>query len=209
MILDLTHQLGPNTPVYPGDPSPRITQLNNVGSDGFTDHSFTLGTHVGTHIDAPAHMIPGGKNLSQYPPSRFVGRGIIVDVTTEFTLSALKSAHVQPGDIVVLRTGLSQHFRDPDYFTNSPAIPEYIAKHLVAQRVSMVGIDMGTVDRPPFPIHKILLDGDVLIIENLTNLERLPEVCTIIALPLNLALDGSPCRVIAFTEPIPAPHQTP
>jgi len=209
MILDLTHPLGPNTPVYPGDPSPSISRLNNVASDGFTDHSFTLGTHVGTHIDAPAHMITDGKTLGQYPPSRFVGRGIIVDVTTEFTLSALKSADVQPGDIVVLQTGLSQHFHHPDYFTNSPTIPEDIAKHLVAQRVSMVGVDMGTVDRPPFPIHKILLGGDVLIIENLTNLAQLPEVCTIVALPLNLALDGSPCRVIASTEPIPALHQTP
>ena len=200
MYIDLTHSLTPDTPVYPGDPKPRITLANSVENDGFTDHFFTLGTHAGTHIDAPAHMIAGGHTLDHYGPDRLIARGLLVDVTTGFDLQTLKQAHIQPGDTVVFNTGLSQHSHKPEYFTKSPAIPEDIAHYLVDQRVTMVGVDMGTVDHPPFTVHKTLLGADILIIENLTNLHELPETFTIMALPLKLALDGSPCRVVASTE---------
>ncbi|HEY2004392.1 MAG TPA: cyclase family protein [Candidatus Saccharimonadia bacterium] len=200
MYIDLTHRLTPDTPVYPGDPKPRVTLANSVDNDGFTDHLFTLGTHVGTHIDAPAHMISGGHTLDHYGLDRLISRGIVVNATAGFQLSTLKKNDIEPGDIVVFRTDLSQQFHKPEYFTDSPAIPEDIALYLVDKHVSMVGVDMGTIDRPPFTIHKILLGANILIIENLTNLHQLPETFTIMALPLKLALDGSPCRVIASTE---------
>lgn len=200
MYIDLTHHITPDTPVYPGDPQPRITLANSVENDGFADHFFTLGTHAGTHIDAPAHMISGGRTLDHYGPDRLITRGLLVDATTGFDMPTLKRMKIQPGDTVVFHTGLSQHFHKPEYFTDSPAIPEDIARYLADQHVSMVGVDMGTVDRPPFTIHKILLNADILILENLTNLAKLPETFTIMALPLKLDLDGSPCRVVASTE---------
>jgi kynurenine formamidase len=63
----------------------------------------------------------------------------------------------------------------------------------------MVGVDTYSVDnQDDFPIHKILLSGNVLIIENLTNLRQLADKnFTIYALPINLQIDGSPARVIA------------
>ena len=62
----------------------------------------------------------------------------------------------------------------------------------------MVGMDSASPDYPDFPIHKILLRNDILIIENLTNLHLLAgQQFKIYALPLNLEIDGSPARVIA------------
>lgn len=209
MIIDLSHLITTDLPVYPGDPKPRINLANSIDNDGFTDHYFTLGTHTGTHIDAPAHMVSGGKNLNDYPTSRFIGRGVLVDATTTFSLQIIKKLDIHSGDIVVFKTGLSQQFGRSDYYTEPRPIPEDVARYLVSREISMVGVDTGTVDPPPFTVHKILLGGDVLIIENLTNLEQLPRDFTIIALPLNLGLDGSPCRVIASTEPIPIQHQRP
>lgn len=209
MIIELSHPITPNLPVYPGDPNPAIFANNTIENDGFSDHSLTLGTHAGTHIDAPAHMLVGGKTLDSYPPSRFIGRGILVEATTNFSLDSLKKLYIESGNIVVFRTGMSQQFSKPGYFAKTPSIPEDIIRYLAEKRISMIGVDTWTIDSAPFNIHKFLLGADILIIENLTNLEQLPDEFTIIAMPLNLPLDGAPCRVIAFTEPIPALHQTP
>jgi hypothetical protein len=74
-----------------------------------------------------------------------------------------------------------------------------VAKYLVDAKVKMVGVDTCSVDNQDgFPIHKILLAGKVLIIENLTNLNQLTgKDFKVYALPLNLQIDGSPARVIA------------
>ena len=197
MHQDLTHPLSEDTPVYPGDPAPQINPAAEMGLDGYTDHSFTLGTHHGTHIDAPSHMIEGGKTLDQYPPDRFFGRGLIIDATRFYDLETVKAAGIQAGDIVLFHTGLAAKYTDPSYFEDFPALPKGIAEYLVQQKVSIVGFDCCGPDHDPFPIHKILLAGDVLIVENLCNLEKLKGAVEITALPLNLALDGAPCRVVA------------
>jgi arylformamidase len=158
-----------------------------------------MGTHVGTHIDAPMHMIASGKSLDQIPLDHFVGRGRYIKVSNRaFDLDDVKKAGIQAGDIVLFHTGMGDIYHQPAYFSESPPIPEDVASYLVEKRVKMVGMDMFGPDQPPFPIHKILLSAGVLIIENLTNLELLAEKeFTVYALPIKLAIDAAPARVIA------------
>jgi kynurenine formamidase len=202
-FIDLSVTIMPDTPVYPGDPPVRVNQVGVLEKNGFCDHMVELGTHAGTHIDAPMHMLVGGKSLDQFPTEQFVGRGVVIDVSQGFELNAVRHADVQPGDIVLFYTGMAAKFHEPIYFKTYPAMSEEIAAYLVEKKVKMVGVDTCSMDNggdstEMFPIHKILLAAEVLLIENLTNLDRLiGKGCTVYALPLKLAVDGAPARVIA------------
>lgn len=200
MIIDLSHRLDTDTPVYPGDPSLTITPQGSVATDGYLGHSLQLGTHLGTHIDAPAHMIEGARTLDSYDVARFVGPGkYIFAKDGAFTIAQLNEANVSSGDIVLLHTGMGVHFKKPEYFTNYPAITPDVAQYLADRQVALVGIDTCSIDnQSDFPNHKILLDADIPIIENLTNLEQLDgQTFRVFALPLRFNLDGAPARVVA------------
>jgi len=201
-LLDLSVFITEKMPVYPGDPHVIIKPSGNLQKDGFEDHSLIIGTHAGTHIDAPRHMIENGKSLSDFPLSAFTGRGVVIAIEDkQFDLKKIKNANIKPGDIVFFYTGLSKIFNQPEYFENYPAIPEEVAKYLVKKEIKIVGVDMCSVDHEIFTAHKIFLNHDILIIENLTNLAALKnKKFTVYAFPLNLALDGSPVRVVAEIE---------
>ncbi len=197
-IVDLSVVLDEHTPVYPGDPETIIKPAGILANDGYQDHYVSFGNHVGTHMDAPAHMIEGGKNLDEYPVDRFVGRGKLIAVHNDFSLQDVKASNLQPGDIVLFYTGLSDKYRQPTYFKDYPALPQKIAEFLVEKQVSIVGLDTCSPDHDEFVAHRTLLGGDVLIIENLSNLGRLAgKEFTVHALPIKMPLDGAPCRVIA------------
>lgn len=200
MIIDLSVSLKEGMPIYPGDQKLEITDDGTFAAEGYMGHSVMLGTHTGTHLDAPAHMIKGGKTLDKFPADRFVGRGSYVFVKDNiFSLKDVQEANIQEGDVVVFNTRMSYRYYDPVYFEDYPAMDEDIAHFLIERKVKMVGVDTCSVDnQPDFPIHKLLLASDILIIENLTNVEQLAEMeSTIFALPLRLDLDGAPARVVA------------
>ena len=202
MYIDLSVPINNKTPIYPGDPETKIEPAGVLERDGYADSYVSIGTHVGTHVDAPTHMVAGGKTLDQIPVEQFIGRGRYVKVENKtFDLIVVQEAGVQAGDIVLFDTGLAVNYHEASYFEDYPALPEDIANYLVETNVKMVGFDMCSPDHEPYPIHKILLGGNVLIIENLTNLEQLAgKDFTIYALPVNLQIDGAPARVIAVVN---------
>ncbi len=195
MLIDLSVDLNEQTPVYPGDPATKITPAGTHEEAGFQDHMVCMGTHVGTHIDAPSHMVKGGKNLNQFPIETFSGRGVYVGAHEGFDI---ENANIKEGDIVLFHTGMSEQYQSPSYFETYPAIPEDVARLLVSKKVKMVGVDTCSVDYPPFPVHKILLESEILIIENLTNLGALAgKEFRVHAFPIKLGIDGAPVRVVA------------
>lgn len=200
MLIDLSVRLNKDTPIFPGDPKLEIKTAGTFENEGYLGHSLMMGTHAGTHIDAPAHMVHGGKTLDKFPVDAFVGRGRYVLVKANvFSLEAVQQAEIQEGDIVLFNTEMSYQFYDPTYFKDYPVMSEEIANYLVERKVKMVGVDTCSIDKDPsFPIHNILLANNILIIENLTNVEQLSGMeSTITALPIRLDLDGAPARVIA------------
>ena len=198
-FIDLSVVVNENTPVYPGDPATKIVPAGVFEKDGWNDHYISLGTHVGTHIDAPFHVIDGGKNLDQFPIENFVGPGKLIKVENKtFDFEKVKQADIQAGDIVLFHTGQGDLYHEAEYLTDYPDMPEEIANYLVAKKIKIVGMDMISPDHPPFNTHKILLGGGVLIIENLTNLAKLNgKKFRVYALPIKLQLDAAPARVIA------------
>lgn len=198
MIIDLSVPINSKTPVYPGDPETIIKAAGVFAKDGYTDHYISIGTHVGTHIDAPMHMLSNGVGLDQIPVEQFVGRGKLVEVKGS-SFEEVKNSGIEQGDIVLFSTGMNNKYYDPVYFEQYPVMSEEIARYLVDAKVKMVGVDTCSVDnQEDFPIHKTLLAGNVLIIENLTNLQALSgKNFTVYALPIKLQIDGAPARVIA------------
>lgn len=194
-FIDLSVLVNENTPVYPGDPPVKIVAAGVFEKDSYNDHYVSFGTHVGTHIDASWHMVRTGKKMHELDVEQFVGRGRLVD-GLDFT--QVKQAEIEEGDIVLFKTGMADLWGKDEYYKNYPEIPEEVANYLVEKKVKIVSMDMASPDHPPFKIHKILLGANILIIENLTNLDKLiDKKFTVYALPIKLALDGAPARVIA------------
>lgn len=199
MIIDLSVPLNPQTPVYPGDPAICIQQDSTVLDDGYLGHTITLGTHNGTHIDAPAHMLDGAGTLGSLPLDTFVGPGKLVE---GFTLEAVQAAGLRTGDIALFNSGTYEQFGSSTYFTDYPVMLMEVADYLVEAGVKLIGIDTGSIDnQDDFPLHKRLLGAGIPIIETLTNLHALRGVqFNVYALPLKFDLDGAPARVIAVTS---------
>lgn len=197
-LIDLSVPLNEKTPIYPGDPKTKIKQAGIFDKDGYEDNYICVGTHVGTHVDAPRHMIKGGRSLDQIQLDNFSGRGVLIDVRKGFNLEKVKQNNIRLGDIALFYTGMGHVYHKSEYYDSFPAVTEEIANYLVGKKAKMVGVDMCSVDHEPFPVHRILLKEEILIIENLTNLESLEgKEFKIYAFPIKLQIDGAPARVVA------------
>lgn len=198
-FIDLSVLINEDTPVYPGDPKTKIESAGIFDKDGYEDHFVSIGTHAGTHIDAPRHMVKGGKSLDEIPVDQFFGKGVLIKVEDrKFDLAEIKKVDIQEGDVVLFFTGMSEVYHESEYYDDYPAVSEEIANYLVSKKIKMVGVDMCSVDHEPFPVHRILLKDEILIIENLTNLAELEgKNFKIYAFPIKLQIDGAPTRVVA------------
>jgi kynurenine formamidase len=203
-VIDLTHTFDDAMPVYPGDPVPEISRLADIPGSGFTLTQVRTGMHTGTHMDGPLHMLENGKSLSEIPVEKFIGRGILIDARGKEKIddTLLSGVHLLRNDIVLVLTGFSGKYRETAYYRDYPDMTESFAGALVNAGVSIVGLDTAGPDRSPFTIHRKLLSGDVLIIENLTNLESLLDISEfeVCALPPKFKTEAAPVRVIALVK---------
>ena len=198
-ILDLSHTITDHMPVYPGDPPVLVEAAGIVAKDGWCDHKLSFGSHTATHIDAPAHMIEGGKELKDYGIERFISPAVCIDGSRGFSVEAIEAANIQPGDAVLFYTGASEHFTDEKYWQEYPVLSDACCQLLIEKKVSIVGLETPSADNERhFPVHKTLLGADILIVENLANLKDLiGKTFEFQALPLKLEHDGAPVRAIA------------
>ncbi len=201
MYIDLTHEFTASMPVFPGDVAPELIKTADVFKDGISDYQIKTGMHIGTHIDAPAHMLAGGKNLNEYPVVRFFGRGVLIDARNKSMadVELLENITIEKNDIVLVMFGWSSEFGNDEYYLNYPVVAENFASRLASLGVSILGLDTPSPDRAPYSTHKILFKQDILIIENLTNLEHLVGKAQfeVVALPAKFQTDAAPARVVA------------
>jgi len=204
-IIDLTHTFTEDMPVYPGDPKSTLKQIATLNKDGYNDHKIETVMHVGTHMDAPLHMIKDGKRIDEIPVDKLIGPGVLIDTRdkTEISADVLRDEEIKKGSIVLVYTGFGPKFRTKDYFENYPHFGEDFAEKLVELEISVVGMDMlGPDIDSPWPTHKILLGKEIVILENLTNLDKLLNIGNfeVIALPAKFKADAAPVRIIAVIK---------
>ena len=198
-FIDLSWDFSNDIPVYPGDPKVEIKQKYSLKKGGFSLHNYRFSGHCSTHIDAPAHFVEGGKTLVEIPLDNFSGEGIVIKALNSnvIDIDILNNIKVIKNQFVLFYTGFAEKILSRDYFANHPVLSEKLAIRLSELKVKMVGIDCPSPDIKPYTIHKILLSHDILIIENLCNLDKLPEKFRVFAFPLKVNTDGVPVRVVA------------
>ena len=205
-LIDLSHSFKENMPTYPGDPNPELTPIARLHSEGYNDHLLKTGMHVGTHVDAPFHMIENGKRMSELPLEKFTGNGVLLDARGRKEMGAelLHGTKIHAEDIVLVYTGWDKKFNEKEYFDVEafPKFSEELARELVKAKIKLVGMDTASPDREPFNVHKILLGNGILIMENLCNLDALLGVkkFEVMAFPVKFYADGGMARVVAKTE---------
>jgi arylformamidase len=196
-IHDITRVLSQEMQVYPGDPKPKFEPQATIQNNGVNVTRITLGTHTGTHVDAPWHFLQEGNSIEKESLDKFIGEAVIVDISHRKDICSydLSSLDIKRNDIVLINTGTGASLTDFAYIDVSAA--EWMVEH----GIKSVGIDTASVEKYGLkgaPVHKLLLGSNIGIIENLTNLKqfvgmRMFFVC--MPLPLRGA-DGSPARAI-------------
>ena len=207
-MVDLTHPIEAGMPVFPGTETPVLAEANTIARDGFAEKKLSLYSHTGTHMDAPAHMIPGGRTLDSYPIESFFGRAVLLDFSAR-ELEGIELADLLPyaGDLqgarfLVVRTGWGSRWGSPAYFAGFPALSAEAAGWLARSGVDGLGTDAISIDRmddPAFPVHHVLLGAGLFAVENLANLELLPAHFEMGCFPMAIReADGAPARVVAW-----------
>ncbi len=214
-IVDLSRPLDETTVVYPGDPAPRSTGLAAIERDGYALSELCLGSHSGTHVDAPAHVEPGAAAVDAVPLARFVGPGVLLDATGHAPGSPIGpevldphlDALRQPGAIALVRTGWDVHYGTARYFEH-PYLHTTLCERLIELGVRTVLIDALSIDRtqvcaqgqPGLPAHHVIARAGGVIGENLCDLARIdwPDpLVSVLPLPLPGG-DGAPVRAVAL-----------
>ena len=201
-IVDLSHVLYDGSPSYPSDPSISITRKKEYIKHNSMLHKIEFSSHAGTHLDVPAHIIKGGKTLSDFPLNTFMGKMIKIN---ESCIENIRSIRDEI-DGVIYDTGWYRFYNNPEiYFgKNRPSLPQKLIEITRKKSFKIFGCDLPSVDQSGVRnkvIHKALLSNDCVIYESLTNLNHLPinEVFSFYGLPLNFqGLDGSPVRAFAI-----------
>lgn len=199
--IDLSHLISNNMPCYPGDQQVSLNQLSFFQQEGHNNFLLTTGMHSGTHLDGPMHLTSSLTRIDELPLDLFAGKGFLVDVSGQNTIDLPASAleHLSPGSVLLFYTGFDSCYTDSSYYLSYPAISENTAHLLVNKKVKMIGMDFPSPDYAPYNIHKILLNNNILILENLTNLSALLPFreFEILAFPLKIEADSCPVRVVA------------
>lgn len=213
-IRDLSQTYANGMPHAQTIPEPHFEQVKSVERDGYSVTQLSVATHVGTHIDAPSHLIENGQTIEDVPLETLVGPALAVSVDTgpgqQITAEDLENTvgESSTGDALLIRTGWGRKFGDEDY-EDHPYLSEDAARWIVDRGFRLVGLDVTTPDAPghlrtedfDFQVHHILLGSGVLIVEHLYLEEVVGEKFQLFIGALKVeAADGAPARVLAFLE---------
>jgi kynurenine formamidase len=223
-MIDLTHPLAGDGPVFPGGTPFQLQQLEN-SENGYAQNRFTTGEHTGTHIDAPSHISKGSKSIDAVPLQDLSGPIALIDISAKagqnsealLTVDDIQASEQRDGAIsarsfVLVRTGWSKRWSNPQAYLNAdakkvlhfPGVSVEAARFLLKERkVLGIGIDTPSVDpgtSTDFAEHHVLLQAGMVNLENLDHLEALPARGAYLfaaALPIKGGT-GAPARVFAL-----------
>ena len=199
-LIDLSQNIEDGIPVYPGDSEVILTQTQVFSRDYYNNHRLETEMHVATHVDGPMHMTDVNKYICDLGLDSFCGQGCIIHAQNE-NIIKLKDEYldiVKGKSIVLIHTGMDCYYGEEKYYSKHPVLDIPFCEMLVKNNVKMVGIDMPSPDRFPFEVHKYLLSHDVLILENLTNLDKIngDDNFEVMAFPLRIKSDSCMVRAV-------------
>jgi arylformamidase len=209
---DISVAIHPRMPVWAGDPPITLTRVASIErGDGLNVSRLELGAHTGTHIDAPVHFVAGRRGIDQLDLATLIGPACVaeLDVAHEITAEDLQRLRLPPDTTRLLfKTGNSQYWlqRPAEFVQEFIGLRADAARWIVEHGIRLVGVDYLGVERYEMigcgaPVHHILLEAEVVIIEGL-NLAHVSAGCyTLVCLPIKiLDSDGAPCRAVLIDE---------
>ena len=227
-VVDLTHRLTPDFPLFPVYDPVRVAEKFNCSNDGFYVRSWSFDEHCGTHVDAPAHFSDDAPTVDRIEPEELVLPVAVIDVREQVArdddtaigpdaVLAWERRHGPLPDRCALfaLTGWAERAGDPAAYLNAddggtlhmPGFSGELADFLRDERpgVRAIGIDTASLDIGPstdFPAHVSWLPSGRYGIENLANLERLPATgaFVVVGAPTFAGGSGGPSRVLALVS---------
>lgn len=202
-IIDISMIIHEDMMVYPENPEPKIEQYANISEDGSNESKITLGSHTGTHIDAPLHVKENGKSLEEIPLDDFYGKCKVLDLLdagNEIHKEDLIPHEIKEDDIILLKTKNSKKqyetFREDFAHVKLDA-----AEYLVKKKIKTLGVDYLSVEKfnANEGVHDILLDN-LTVFEGLCLKDVDPGKYIFVGLPLKIDGDGSPVRAILIDD---------
>lgn len=202
-IIDISLPLNNDTPVYPGNVPLSVSIHHAMPAHATQLSTITMGSHTGTHIDAPAHAVAGALTLDKIPLENFIGSCRVLDFSSEasgsVTKEMLQSKNIQKSERILLKTKNS--LRDfKEFYDDYVYLSGDGADYLSDLSVLLVGIDAlsikqkGSNDHRP---HTSLLSKNIPIVEGLNFADVTEGEYELFCLPLNFTgIDGAPARAI-------------
>ena len=202
-LLDVSVPLRQGLPAYPNNPPFELQPIKRIAEGGSSNVSrLVMGTHTGTHVDAPRHFIDDGMAVDALPLNLLIGRARVIEVTRRGGITAddLAAAGLREDLRVLFRTPNSALWNSDVFHDDYTYLTDAGARYLVEQGVKVVGIDYLSIEqfkKAGAPAHKTLLSNGVIIIEGLNLAEAEPGMYEMYCLPLPVVGgDGAPARVI-------------
>jgi arylformamidase len=202
--IDVSVPVASGMVVYEGDPQVRIERVSAIADGDLADVSrVELGSHTGTHVDAPAHFLRGAPGADALPLDALIGPAVVVEaagVEGDIDAAALGVLDL-PADTerVLFRTRNARLWERGAFSPDYVGVAEDAARELVARGVRLVGIDYLSIapSGDPAPTHLTLLGAGVVVLEGLDLRAAEPGRYTLVCLPLRLAgADGAPARAL-------------
>lgn len=192
--------------VYPGNPAITITSVQSIAAGDTANVSrIDLGSHTGTHVDAPLHFMDGGAGVDELPLNVLIGPARLIAFSDE--VMAVGEAELRKHDLrgvtrLLIRTRNSAWLAsgDPEFHRDFTHVAPDAAEYLVSIGVRLVGVDYLSVEQfhsPHHKTHRTLLENGVVIVEGMVLSEPPPGDYELYCLPMLLAgLDGAPARAV-------------
>lgn len=202
-LFDVTRPIHHAMPVYPGDPEVSVEPWLSIARGAPVNVSrLAMGSHTGTHVDAPAHLREDASGVDRLPLDTLIGPARVFDLaaSAHIDAAALRGMDLASQPRVLFKTRPTVRGRDGTPQGSFAGLTEDAARLLVASGVRLVGVDAMTVDPlDSFSLsaHRTLLDAGVIILEGLDLSAVPPGDYELLCLPLNIRHgDGAPARVV-------------
>lgn len=212
-IIDISVGISPDTIVYPGDPITVLESVSSIDRDGYSVSRVSFGTHTGTHVDAPSHIIEGGVSIDKIPIESFVGDALVIDlshVETDISYDDLELAFARSGkygvdiaQVLLVKTSSSVHRSTAEgNLSGQKCLHSSAGLWIMEHGFRTVGVDTLSVDvSPSLDNHRLFLENGIVIVENLDFTGVDSGLYFFICLPLKLEnCEASPARAIVVEK---------
>ncbi|MBU6392004.1 MAG: cyclase family protein [Planctomycetes bacterium] len=204
-LYDISLPISNDLPVWPGDsPISLITIMSISKGDKCNLTKIEMGTHTGTHIDAPSHFIKDGATVDSIPIETFIGPCLVIEFDSDTLIEKndFLKHDLNGYSRILIKTKNSERWAKniPSFDKNYVALGIDAAKYLIERNISLIGIDYLSIEAfqsDGSPVHKLLLKNNVAVLEGLNLSGIKAGAYELICMPLNLqGCDGAPARVL-------------